>query len=113
MDLELPCPHCASMLPAPQLQAHIKAEHADASTASSGGSEPESITKARPGLAAAAGDGSKHKLNPPRKQLAAFAALKEAVKEANKSVKAARKAGMPDASRAPPSEAAGRGAGRR
>lgn len=48
------------------------------------------------------------KLIPPRKQLAAFAALKEAVQEANKSVKAARAAGMPDASRAPPSAAAQR-----
>lgn len=110
MDLELPCPHCASMLPAPQLQAHIKAEHASAAAGGSSGSEPAGREKARPRAAAAAGDTPKPKLNPPRKQLAAFAALKAAVQEANKSVKAARKAGMPDASRAPPSEAAGRGA---
>ncbi|KAL4422214.1 hypothetical protein ABPG77_009689 [Micractinium sp. CCAP 211/92] len=113
MDFELPCPHCASMLPAPQLQAHIKAEHGGAAAALSSGGEPATREKAQPAAASSAGEKPKPKLNPPRKQLAAFAALKEAVKEANKSVKAARKAGMPDASRAPPSEAAGRGGSRR
>ena len=111
MDFELPCPHCGGMVPAPQLQQHIKAQHADAGSGSSGGGDSAAAAP-RPGPpkpAPVLGPDGKPKVNPPRKQVAAFAALKEAVKEANKSVIAARKANMPDASRAPPSQAAQKG----
>lgn len=108
MDFELPCPHCGTGVPAPQLKQHIAAKHPDAGKAASSSCDGGAREKARPAAADAA-DKPKQKLNPPRKQLAAFAALKEAVKEANKSVIAARKANMPDASRAPPSAGAGRG----
>ena len=111
MDLELPCPHCGSMLNAGQLKQHIQEQHADAgSSGGCAGTSGGAASGARPGpQKPAKTEGDKPKLNPPRKQLAAFAKLKEAVKEANKEVLAARAAGMPDASRAPPSAAAGRG----
>lgn len=101
--MELPCPHCGSMQPAPQLQQHIKIEHADAGQQAAA-SAADAASSSRPGkqkpAPAAPGE---QKLNPARKHLAAFAKLKEAVKEANKDVLAARKKNMPDASRLPPS----------
>ncbi len=107
MAFELPCPHCGSMVAAPQLQQHIKTEHADAGSSSGGGdSAAAAVRPGPPKPAPVLGPDGKPKVNPPRKQVAAFAALKEAVKEANKSVIAARKANMPDASRLPPSQAA-------
>ncbi|PRW59365.1 SLAIN motif-containing 1-like isoform X3 [Chlorella sorokiniana] len=108
MAFELPCPHCGSMVAAPQLQPHIKAEHADRGSSGGGGGD-SAAAAARPGPpkpAPVLGPDGKPKVNPPRKQMAAFAALRDAVKAANKSVIAARKANMPDASRLPPSQAA-------
>ena len=102
--MELPCPQCGAMLPAPQLQAHIKAEHADAAASGSGGGDAAAAAprpgppKPPPGKAG----------GPSRKHLAAFASLKAAVQEANATVKAARKANMPDASRLPPSQRQGK-----
>jgi hypothetical protein len=87
------------MLPGTRLQQNIREQHTAAGPAATGDS---STTAERPGPKKTPQDATQPpKLNPPRKQLAAFAALKEAVQEANKSVKAARAAGMPDASRAP------------
>lgn len=102
--MELPCPHCGSMQPAPQLQQHIKAEHHAAAGQAAAASAADAAS-VRPGKQKEpAPPPGERKLNPPRKQLAAFAKLREAVKEANKDVLAARKKNMPDASRAPPSQ---------
>lgn len=107
--MELPCPHCGELLQAgPPLRAHIAEQHAGAAEAAKEEQRQEDKRQAEKRAAAAAAAKEKpQKLNPPRRQLAAFAALKTAVAEANKEVIAARKANMPDASRLPPSQRPG------
>lgn len=98
------------MVAAPRLAQHQQEQHAGGGAGTSGAEAAAPDPNVRPGpqkpkpAVDADGNPVKPKLNPARKHVAAFAALKEAVTEANKSVIAACKANMPDASRAPPSQ---------
>lgn len=87
--MELPCPHCGQMLQmGPPLQAHIAEQHAGAAEAAKEEERQEAARQEEKRRAAAAAAKDKpQKLNPPRRQVAAFAALKTAVAEANKEVR--------------------------
>ncbi|PSC69493.1 Acyl-coenzyme A thioesterase mitochondrial [Micractinium conductrix] len=95
-----------ALVAAPRLKQHISAEHPDGGQAAAAAAAAGSSERPGPQKPPPPPPGQQPKLNLPRKQVAAFAAFKEAVTDANKSVIAARKANMPDASREPPSKAA-------
>ena len=79
MDFELPCPHCGSLVAAPRLKQHISAEHPDGGQAAAAAAAAGSSERPGPQKPPPPPPGQQPKLNLPRKQVAAFAAFKEAV----------------------------------